>query len=333
MAHRITRSLAAPVRVDGRDGPQEVRCSARPVSSRRPARDASGGGPGGVVDAGTVLRDAHTALDAPRPPAGRAARLHQRPARTRRPPAHRGERPATSPGGGRAARALPTVVDLRDGHRTGFEALVRWAHPDAGCCCPSSSSTSRKDCGLVGLVDGLVLEEALGFLTRHPGARVAVNTSAAASTGRSRRRWPGTWTAADWPPTGSPWNCSRGPSSLRPPSPRRAARPRRPRCRRAHRRLRHRLLHAVLPAPTAGDRAQAGPLLRRRPAQDAGSDRIAAAVARLAGDFGLTSTCEGVETADQARHLARQGWQSALGFHFGVPGPEERWFPAGARRA
>ena len=48
---------------------------------------------------------------------------------------------------------------------------------------------------------------------------------------------------------------------------------------------------------------------------------------RLADSFGLSSICEGVETAAQAAHLAAQGWESAQGFHFGVPAPEESWFP------
>lgn len=334
VAHRITRSLAAPVRVDGPTGPQDVRCSASTglVLVDLPG---AGGAVGDVVDAGAVLRDVHTALDAAKAAGGSSCCVFTDALRARadrRLTVENDLRRALEEGELRVH--YQPVVDLRDGHRTGFEALVRWAHPRRGLLLPEQFLDVAEDSGLLGAVDGLVLEEALGFLARHPGACVNVNTSG--------RRLDGTFA-----PTVARGLSRRG---LAPD------------------RLTVELLEGSLVPGDSITEAELRDLaalgvgvliddfgtgystlsyLRRLPVtglkldrtfvadlpQDPGSDRIAAAVARLAGDFGLTSTCEGVETADQARHLAAQGWQTAQGFHFGVPGPEERWFPAGAQGA
>lgn len=336
VAHRITRSLAAPVRVAGPDGPQEVRCSASTglVVVDLPG-DASAGSGGGVVDAGTVLRDAHTALDAAKAAGGSSCRVFTdalRERADRRLTVENDLRRALEDGELRVH--YQPVVDLRDGHRTGFEALVRWAHPRRGLLLPEQFLDVAEDAGLVGLVDGLVLEESLGFLTRHPTARVAVNTSARCLDGTFAPTVARDLDRRGLAPDRLTVELLEG--SLVPGDPVTEAE------------LRD---LAALGVGVLIDDFGTGystlSYLRRLPVtglkldrsfvadlpQDPGSDRIAAAVARLADDFGLTSTCEGVETADQARHLAAQGWQSAQGFHFGVPGPEERWFPAGAQGA
>jgi diguanylate cyclase (GGDEF)-like protein len=333
VAHRLTRSLGAPFLLDTPAGPQEIRSSASTgllVVDLAAPRAAPDGGAGGELDAVAVLRDATTALDAAKAAGGACCRVFTdtlRERAVRRLTVENDLRRALEAGELRVH--YQPVVDLRDGHRTGFEALVRWAHPRRGLLLPEQFLDVAEECGLLGVVDGHVLEEVLGFLTRHPDVRVAVNTSA--------RRLDGTFAAT----------VDRG---LR----RRGLSP----CR-----LTVELLEGSLVPGDAVTEAELRDLaalgvgvliddfgtgysalsyLRRLPVtglkldrsfvadlpHDAGSDRIAAAVAGLAGGFGLTSTCEGVETAAQARHLAAQGWQSAQGFHFGVPAPEERWFPA-----
>ncbi|MEZ0166527.1 putative bifunctional diguanylate cyclase/phosphodiesterase [Kineococcus sp. LSe6-4] len=328
IAHRLTRCVGGPFVVDTPAGPQEIRCTASTglvvVDLSTPTAS-----PTANPTAGAVLRDATTALAAAKAAGGGSCHVVTQALRERA--AHRltvenDLRRAVEEGELRVH--YQPVVDLRDGRRTGFEALVRWAHPRRGLLLPEQFLDVARDCGLLAAVDGLVLEEALGFLARHPGVHVAVNTSA--------RRLDGTFAAT----------VARG-----------------LRCRGlSPDRLTVELLEdAIVPGDPVteselcalatlgvgvliddfGTGYSALSYLRRLPVtglkldrsfvadlpQDAGSDRIAAAVAGLAGGFGLTSTCEGVETAAQARHLAAQGWQSAQGFHFGVPAPEERWFP------
>src|SRR5690606_14548432 len=52
---------------------------------------------------------------------------------------------------------------------------------------------------------------------------------------------------------------------------------------------------------------------------DGGDRAIVAGIVDLAHAFGLTTTAEGVETADQLARLHRLGCERAQGFHLGVP--------------
>ncbi|GAA0315742.1 EAL domain-containing protein [Kineococcus aurantiacus] len=333
VAHRLTRGLAAPMLVDVPGGQQEIRCA---VSTGLVVVDLRADCPAGPpLDAATLLRDANTALDAAKAAGGGCCRVFtgaMRERAVRRLTVENDLRRALEHGELRVH--YQPVVALRDGHRTGFEALVRWDHPHRGLLLPGQFLDVAEECGLVTAIDAAVLDEALGFLVRHPGTRVAVNTSA--------RRLDGTFATA----------VARG---LR----QRALSPSR---------LSVELLETSLVSGDAvterelRDLARLGvpvllddfgtgysalSYLRRLPVtglkldrsfvadlpDDPGSDRIAAAVVGLAGSFGLSSVCEGVETAAQAEHLAAQGWESAQGFHFGVPAPEERWFPRAAAGA
>jgi diguanylate cyclase (GGDEF)-like protein/PAS domain S-box-containing protein len=332
VAHRLTRSLAAPLEIEGTDGPREIRCA---VSTGLVVVDLGAppcpkAGPGvPPLDAAALLRDANTALDAAKAAGGGCCRVFtgaMREQAIRRLTVENDLRRALERGELRVH--YQPVVRLADRRRTGFEALVRWQHPDRGLLLPAEFLDVAEDCGLVTAIDAVVLEEALDFLVRHPGDRVAVNTSA--------RRLDGTFATA----------VARG---LR----RRGLPPER---------LAVELLETSLvsgDATTEGELADLARLgvavllddfgtgysalsyLRRLPVSglkldrsfvsdlpdDVTSDRIAAAVVGLADSFGLSSICEGVETAAQAAHLAAQGWESAQGFHFGVPAPEESWFP------
>ena len=77
--------------------------------------------------------------------------------------------------------------------------------------------------------------------------------------------------------------------------------------RRRHRdrRLRHRVLVALLPPAVPGDEHQGRPELRRRPRRPRATPASSAASSRSATRFGLTTVAEGVETAEQLEVLRR----------------------------
>ncbi|WP_432561997.1 putative bifunctional diguanylate cyclase/phosphodiesterase [Kineococcus sp. SYSU DK003] len=339
VARRLTRSLAAPLSVDTEDGPQELRRSVSTglvvVDLQAPPAVGAGSSPQvgrgttPPLDAATLLRDANTALDAAKAAGGGCCRLFtdaMRERAVRRLTLENDLRRALERGELRVH--YQPVVSLRDGHRTGFEALVRWAHPSRGLLLPGQFLDVAEDCGLVTAIDAVVLEEALEFLARHPEVRVAVNTSArrldgtfAASVARGLRRrgLDPSLLAVELLETSLVSGDAVTEQELRDL---------------------HELGVAVL-LDDFGTGYSALSYLRRLPVsglkldrsfvadlpEDTSSDRIAAAVVSLAGSFELSSTCEGVETPAQAAHVRAQGWQHAQGFHFGVPAPEERWFP------
>jgi EAL domain-containing protein (putative c-di-GMP-specific phosphodiesterase class I) len=61
-------------------------------------------------------------------------------------------------------------------------------------------------------------------------------------------------------------------------------------------------------------------------------DIIASAVLQLARGFGVEAVAEGVETAEQAAHLATLGYDRAQGFHFARPAPAAELFIAAHQR-
>jgi len=75
-------------------------------------------------------------------------------------------------------------VDLRTGALFGFEALVRWQHPDRGLVPPDEFIAVAEERGLIGMIGALVTADACGalarWLTRVPGhpLTVSVNVSA-----------------------------------------------------------------------------------------------------------------------------------------------------------
>ena len=56
-------------------------------------------------------------------------------------------------------------------------------------------------------------------------------------------------------------------------------------------------------------------------AEDSSSNALSEGLAGLARGLDLMSVAEGIETADQARLLAEQGWTHGQGYYFGRPGP------------
>ena len=70
------------------------------------------------------------------------------------------------------------LVDLSTGRITGFEALVRWPHPERGMISPAEFIPVAEDTGLINALGGLMLRRACMDAARWPDdVRVAVNLS------------------------------------------------------------------------------------------------------------------------------------------------------------
>ena len=79
-------------------------------------------------------------------------------------------------------------VDLHDGRIVGFEALVRWAHPERGLVPPDEFIGLAEETGLIEALDLFVVSKATRQVSAwhgQPGGslRLAVNVSAAAAAG------------------------------------------------------------------------------------------------------------------------------------------------------
>ncbi|NAZ87577.1 putative bifunctional diguanylate cyclase/phosphodiesterase [Kineococcus indalonis] len=319
-AGRLTAVLGEPMRVDGR----EVGCAAGvgvAVAER---------GAGRAPESRALLRDAGTALREAKSAGPGTVRLFRPVMRERvlgRLELENGLRRALARG--ELEVHYQPVVRLADGTRTGFEALVRWRHPQRGLLLPEDFLPVAGEAGLAAAVDAFVLERALDLLQRRPGVRVAVNTCAT--------RFDGTF--ADEVAAG-----------LR----RRGVAP--------GRLVVELLEHSLLSGDTTtvrelarlaeegvgvaiddfGTGYSALAYLQHLPVtslkldralvadlpEDAAADRIAAAVAGLARGLGLVAVAEGVETVAQAVRLRAQGWEFAQGWFYGRPAPEQHWYPA-----
>ena len=70
------------------------------------------------------------------------------------------------------------LIDLSSGRITGFEALVRWPHPERGMISPAEFIPVAEETGLITALGGLMLRRAC--IDAAPGrttSRVAVNLS------------------------------------------------------------------------------------------------------------------------------------------------------------
>ena len=77
-------------------------------------------------------------------------------------------------------------VSCADGTVTGFEALVRWRHPDVGLIPPMSFIPRAESMGLVGLITDSVATTALSWFAQsrsHTRERLAINISASELSG------------------------------------------------------------------------------------------------------------------------------------------------------
>jgi diguanylate cyclase (GGDEF)-like protein/PAS domain S-box-containing protein len=70
------------------------------------------------------------------------------------------------------------LVDLHSGRITGFEALIRWQHPERGMIPPSEFIPVAEETGLITALGGTILRRACNEAAQWPGdVRVAVNLS------------------------------------------------------------------------------------------------------------------------------------------------------------
>lgn len=85
-------------------------------------------------------------------------------------------------GRGELRLAFQPVVDLLTGHLSGYEALVRWQHPERGLLYPGAFLPLAEESGLIRPIGVWVLEHATtiaaGYMDRHPELRIGVNVSA-----------------------------------------------------------------------------------------------------------------------------------------------------------
>ncbi len=70
-------------------------------------------------------------------------------------------------------------IDLRTGATIGFEALVRWRHPEHGLVLPGAFIEVAEETGLIHVIGAQVLRRACQDAAAWPGLRVAVNVSPA----------------------------------------------------------------------------------------------------------------------------------------------------------
>jgi predicted signal transduction protein with EAL and GGDEF domain len=70
------------------------------------------------------------------------------------------------------------LIDLSSGRITGFEALVRWPHPERGMISPAEFIPVAEETGLIDAVGGLMLRRSCTDAARWPDdVRIAVNLS------------------------------------------------------------------------------------------------------------------------------------------------------------
>ena len=208
------------------------------------------------------------------------------------------------------------VVNLASNEISGFEALIRWNHPSKGLISPADFIPLAEEIGFIVPIGEWVIRQACATAAQWPDdLKVAVNISpvqfrspglmqvivgALAASGLAPTR-------LELEITESRPAARQGGDAGRAPSVARARRPHR------HGRFRHRLFLAELPAELPVRQDQDRPLVRQGHRRDAGSLNIVRAVAALANGLGMTTTAEGVETAEQLDTVRGRGLHGDAG--------------------
>ena len=244
------------------------------------------------------------------------------------------ERPAPGP---RARRAAPSTTSRSSTWRPArSSASRRWCAgttPSAGCSAPASSSpwprrpASSSPSGAWVLRGGRAGRSARWQEAR-PGAaagRQREPLRPPAAPARPRRRpWPTSSPTTGSTPAPCAWRSPRAsswrtPTATAPPWPQLQGARRRP----GHRRLRHRLLVADLPAALPGRRAQDRPVLRRRPGpRRRATPRSSPPSSAWPTPSGSTVVAEGSRPPSRPQ-LRRLGCDLAQGYYFARPLPPD----------
>ena len=218
---------------------------------------------------------------------------------------------------------------LDTGALIGFEALLRWRHPDRGLVPPDAFIPTLEAIGLIVQVGEWVLRTACRAAAGWPGRlAVAVNVSAVQLMSQDRlpRAVASALAEAACRPTGWSSRSPRAPWPTTPISRCSAASGAGAGRQRVDGRLRHRLLVAQPASPVSVRQDQDRPLIRAGPGGGPGTGTAEAvavvrAIAALGASLGLTTTAEGVETLEQQRLVRAEGCTNMQGYLISRPIP------------
>ena len=232
------------------------------------------------------------------------------------------------------------IVELASRDVSGYEALVRWRHPERGLILPESFIAIAEDADLTPELGTWVLREAVGFLARHPElpGRLYINVSArelgrvglAADDDFDRR------------PAGLSQLIARTLEEAGVAPTRLGIEIAEAAVLEATEHTRTELaniarqgvavlldtfgtgysaLSSALAAPVTGLKLDRS--FTARLGEGGAADRISAAVAAVVASLGSDGIAAGIETEEQATAALAHGWQQAQGWLFGRPLPEQ----------
>ena len=216
--------------------------------------------------------------------------------------------------------------DIADGRLTGFEALVRWRHPQRGWISPAQFVPVAEETGLVIALGAWVLRQACRDAARWPGdIKIAVNVSGVQLTSRQMvRTVAGALAETGLPPARLELEVTET-AVLADPALARA------------RMLSLRALGVRLGLDDFGTGYSSLAYLRTYPidtlkidrsfvtglADGAQADMILGTIIRLGRGLGMTTLAEGVETVEQRDVLRRHGCQQVQGYLHGAAMPAQ----------
>ena len=218
------------------------------------------------------------------------------------------------------------LVDLATGDRVGYEALLRWRHPDRGLLAPGEFLEVAEDSGLIVPIGGMVIDQVCALVAgpNDPGGTISLNVSAVEL---SHGGWPDRFRAAVVAHGIDP--------------------------RRLVIEVTETAVLSLLPAtrdelarmtafgvglhvddfgtgfssisllrdlPVTGVKLD-GSFVRDLSSEPCSANALAAGVCGLVEGLDLTGIAECVETAEEAEILRQQGWAIGQGYLFGAPAP------------